>query len=110
MTTVSKPKPTEVRLLTNMLEQAFLEADSAEGELDLEEVSVSLLEALQDKRDGAAQYAAICYIPFGDTAVWKGYGPYSTKHQAEKAGAKVVAPGPDPGVWRVVTLKQATAV
>lgn len=97
---MGRVKPTEVRLVGDLIDQALDGAD----EVDVDELARAVIVALDEKRAGDRRFAAVAYIPLGDGGVWKGFGPYTTPKQARTAALGQAAPGPRPGVARVVEL------
>lgn len=96
-------KPTEVRLVADTLEAAM-----ASDEVVLEDLAKQIIGGLDEKRsrDDSA-WAAVVYMPLGESSgVWKGLGPFSTKLAAHKAANALAAPGPQPGVARIVRLER----
>lgn len=91
---MARVKPTEIRLVADLLMQ---EAPDAEG------LARTIIESLDEKRAQEAgkqpPYCVVYYEP--NTVTLSTYGPFSTEKQAERLVKSLVSPGPKRAhVWR----------
>ena len=86
---MSKPRPTEVKLVANLLDP---DAPNSEDAMALAHEIIEALDKSRIKRDS--------YIVVAKLADWsplQAWGEFSTKLQAEKFVGKLAAPGPGSG-------------
>ena len=86
------PKPTEIKLVAGMLEEEHPDAES---------LAKAIIQALDDKRKGDAQYI-LGTMYDGMPLVW---GTFPTPKAAERAASKMTMPRVLPGrvlrLWRI---------
>lgn len=95
---MARVKPTEVRLVSNLLAHP---ADSAD---DLAE---QIIKELDDKRAKETQWSVVYYDP--NTQALIAYGPYGTEGAAERALKGLVSPGPLPASGAIRKLRSVAS-
>lgn len=91
---MSRVKPTEIRLIADLLQKPADDAD---------ELAERIIRSLDEKREKDERWGVVYYDP--NTKAVINYGPYATKTQAQKALSGLVSPGPKPAAGIAVKLR-----
>lgn len=88
-------KPTEVRLVADIISREY---DSAN------EAAEAAIRALDDKRAKDEMWCFLYYDPNGNVFIT--FGPYKTKNAAERARKNLSSPGPEPARGMPLKLRE----
>lgn len=94
---MGKPRPTEIRLVANLIDP---DATNPEGAADM---AVEIIEALDKSRVKRESYIVVAKL--ADWVPLQAWGEFSTRLQAEKFFPLLSAPGPGDGKAAVARLE-----
>ena len=94
---MSKPRPTEVRLVANLIDP---DATNPEGAADM---AIEIIEALDKSRVKRESYIVVAKL--ADWVPLQAWGEFSTKLQAQKLLTSLSAPGPGNGKGTIARLE-----